>query len=175
MRSIVFSFLTADQLLEIVSKLTKEDFDFVVKSKNHLLNEISHRPMKIRCKTGAREEVKPRGARTDIQVQMFRCTSRSWICRCKNWKSGASSSVTGVSVSRHLRLAGASVLDATGGVSAVPVVSTAFTARVSLSSVFCGDTLVQPPGGRLCVCRGVCPQRRPGLLHLPHLPSHPGS
>ena len=35
-------------------------------------------------------------------------------------KSGVSSSVAGASVSRHLRHAGASVLDATGGVSEVP-------------------------------------------------------
>ena len=63
-------------------------------------------------------------------------------------KSGGSSSVTGASVSRHLRHAGASVLDATGGVSAVPVVSPAFTARVSPgASVFCGVQV----GDRVCV------------------------
>ena len=71
----------------------------------------------FRCQTGTHEQRKPTGATKYIQVQMFRCTSRSWSCR---WKSGVSSSVAGVSVSRHLRHAGASVLDATGGVSEVP-------------------------------------------------------
>ena len=82
-------------------------------------------------------------------------------------KSGGSSSVTGASVSRHLRHAGASVLDATGGVSAVPVVSPAFTARVSLgASVFCGDTLWrQCPGGQPCVseCLSWASPRAPPL------------
>ena len=65
------------------------------------------------------EQEKPTGATKYIQVQMFRCTSRSWMCR---WKSGGSSSVTGASVSRHLRHAGASVLDATGASLYSPVV-----------------------------------------------------
>ena len=113
------------------------------------------------------EQEKPTGATKYIQVQMFRCTSRSWRCR---WKSGGSSSVTGASVSRHLRHAGATVFDATGGVSAVP----AFTARVSLGGVFCGDTLWRRPGGRPRVSECLS-WASPPAPHLPHLPSHPGS
>ena len=69
-----------------------------------------------RCQTGTLRCPGNTGVTKANQVHMFRCTSRSWGAGAQRWKSGASPSVTGASVFRHLRLAGASVLGATGGV-----------------------------------------------------------